>query len=133
MRPGSTAPARSGPCWASCCRSSGTVSWSSSSSASSRPGEFLLALTLMNDADQRTLPVFIGTATGGVGGFLWPRIAALYIMAILPGLVVFASPSAGTPRVFRKARSKLKARSREGAKLTDGETARILEPRDIRN
>ena len=52
-------------------------------------GEFLLALTLMNDADQRTLPVFIGTVTGGVGGLLWPRIAALYIMAILPGLVVF--------------------------------------------
>jgi hypothetical protein len=36
------------------------------------------------------LPVFIGTVTGGVGGLLWPRIAALYIMAILPGLVVFA-------------------------------------------
>lgn len=52
-------------------------------------GEFLLALTLMNDAEQRTLPVFIGTVTGGVGGLLWPRIAALYIMAILPGLVVF--------------------------------------------
>ncbi len=53
-------------------------------------GEFLLALVLMNDASQRTLPVFIGTVTGGVGGLLWPRIAALYIMAILPGLVVFA-------------------------------------------
>jgi ABC-type glycerol-3-phosphate transport system permease component len=53
-------------------------------------GEFLLALTLMNDASQRTLPVFIGTSAGGVGGLLWPRIAALYIMAILPGLVVFA-------------------------------------------
>jgi ABC-type glycerol-3-phosphate transport system permease component len=53
-------------------------------------GEYLLALTLMNDADQRTLPVFIGTVSGGVGGLLWPRIAALYIMAILPGLVVFA-------------------------------------------
>jgi ABC-type glycerol-3-phosphate transport system permease component len=53
-------------------------------------GEYLLALTLMNDADQRTLPVFIGTVSGGVGGLLWPRIAALYIMAILPGLLVFA-------------------------------------------
>jgi ABC-type glycerol-3-phosphate transport system permease component len=53
-------------------------------------GEFLLALTLMNDAERRTLPVFIGTVTGGVGGLLWPRIAALYIMAIVPGLVVFA-------------------------------------------
>jgi ABC-type glycerol-3-phosphate transport system permease component len=53
-------------------------------------GEFLLAMTLMNDASQRTLPVFIGTNAGGVGGLLWPRIAALYIMAILPGLIVFA-------------------------------------------
>lgn len=53
-------------------------------------GEFLLAMTLMNDASQRTLPVFIGTSAGGVGGLLWPRIAALYIMAILPGLIVFA-------------------------------------------
>jgi ABC-type glycerol-3-phosphate transport system permease component len=53
-------------------------------------GEYLLALTLMNDADERTLPVFIGTVSGGVGGLLWPRIAALYIMAIIPGLVVFA-------------------------------------------
>ena len=53
-------------------------------------GEYLLALTLMNDADERTLPVFIGSVSGGVGGLLWPRIAALYIMAILPGLVVFA-------------------------------------------
>ena len=53
-------------------------------------GEFLLALTLMNDGSKRTLPVFIATASGGVGGLLWPRIAAVYIMAILPGLVVFA-------------------------------------------
>ena len=44
----------------------------------------------MNDGDKRTLPVFIGTASGGNGGLLWPRIAALYIMAILPALIVFA-------------------------------------------
>jgi len=53
-------------------------------------GEFLLALTLMNDEDQRTLPVFIGTASGGVGALLWPRMAALYIIAILPALITFA-------------------------------------------
>jgi multiple sugar transport system permease protein len=53
-------------------------------------GEFLLALTLMNDADQRTLPVFIGTASGGVGALLWPRMAALYIIAIIPALLTFA-------------------------------------------
>ena len=53
-------------------------------------GEFLLALTLMNDADTRTLPVFIATSSGGVGALLWPRIAALYIIAILPALITFA-------------------------------------------
>lgn len=53
-------------------------------------GEFLLALTLMNDADQRTLPVFIGTSSGGVGALLWPRMAALYIIAIIPALLTFA-------------------------------------------
>jgi ABC-type glycerol-3-phosphate transport system permease component len=52
-------------------------------------GEFLLALTLMNDASRRTLPVFIATASGGVGPLLWPRMAALYILAITPGLVAF--------------------------------------------
>jgi ABC-type glycerol-3-phosphate transport system permease component len=53
-------------------------------------GEYLLALTLMNDASRRTLPVFIVSTSGGVGGSLWPRVAALYVIAILPALIVFA-------------------------------------------
>ena len=53
-------------------------------------GEYLLALTLMNDLDKRTLPVFLGSASGGVGGLLWPRMAALYIIAIVPALITFA-------------------------------------------
>jgi ABC-type glycerol-3-phosphate transport system permease component len=53
-------------------------------------GEYLLALTLMNDADTRTLPVFIAGSAGGIGAFLWPRTAALYIIAILPALITFA-------------------------------------------
>jgi ABC-type glycerol-3-phosphate transport system permease component len=52
-------------------------------------GEYLLALTLMNDADKRTLPVFIVSTSGGIGASLWPRIAALYIIAILPALITF--------------------------------------------
>ena len=52
-------------------------------------GEYLLALTLMNDADQRTLPVFIAGNSGGNGQLLWPRMAALYIIAITPGLIFF--------------------------------------------
>lgn len=52
-------------------------------------GEYLLALTLMNDADQRTLAVFISNSSGGVGALDWPRTAALYILAIVPALITF--------------------------------------------
>lgn len=53
-------------------------------------GEYLLAFTLMNDQDRRTLPVVIANAGGGMGAWLWPRLAAVYIMAITPGLIAFA-------------------------------------------
>lgn len=53
-------------------------------------GEFLLAVTLTNDQSVRTLPVVLATTFGGFGEWAWPRIAAVYIMAILPGLIGFA-------------------------------------------
>lgn len=53
-------------------------------------GEYLLALTLTNDQDVRTLPVVLASAFGGLGEWAWSRIAAVYVMAILPGLVGFA-------------------------------------------
>lgn len=53
-------------------------------------GEFLLAVTLTNDQDVRTLPVVLATTFGGFGEWAWPRVAAVYIMAILPGLIGFA-------------------------------------------
>lgn len=53
-------------------------------------GEYLLALTLMNDLTKKTLPVFLGQASGGIGALSWPRVAALYIVAILPALIAFA-------------------------------------------
>lgn len=53
-------------------------------------GEFLLAVTLTNDQSVRTLPVVLATTFGGFGEWAWPRIAAVYIIAILPGLVGFA-------------------------------------------
>ena len=34
----------------------------------------------------QTLPVVLSTATGGMGAWAWPRIAAVYIMAITPGV-----------------------------------------------
>jgi ABC-type glycerol-3-phosphate transport system permease component len=53
-------------------------------------GEFLLAVTLTNDQSVRTLPVVLATTFGGFGEWAWPRIAAVYIIAILPGLIGFA-------------------------------------------
>ena len=29
------------------------------------------------------------TATGGMGAWVWPRLAAVYVMAITPGLIAF--------------------------------------------
>lgn len=53
-------------------------------------GEYLLASTLTTDQDQRTLPVVLASASGGMGQWAWPRIAAVYVMAIAPALVAFA-------------------------------------------
>jgi ABC-type glycerol-3-phosphate transport system permease component len=53
-------------------------------------GEYLLAFTLTNDQSVRTLPVVLATTFGGFGEWAWPRLAAIYIMAIAPGLIGFA-------------------------------------------
>lgn len=53
-------------------------------------GEYLLAATLTNSQDVRTLPVVLASAHGGLGAWAWPRIGAVYIIAITPGIIVFA-------------------------------------------
>jgi ABC-type glycerol-3-phosphate transport system permease component len=53
-------------------------------------GEYLLAVTLTNDQSMRTFPVVLVTTFGGFGEWAFPRIAAMYIMAILPGILTFA-------------------------------------------
>jgi len=53
-------------------------------------GEYLLASRLMNEQSQWTLPVVLASASGGMGAWAWPRLAAVYIMAITPGLIFFA-------------------------------------------
>jgi multiple sugar transport system permease protein len=53
-------------------------------------GEWLLANTLIDDQDKRTFPVVIAGAFGGMGQWQWPNIAAVYIVGILPGLIIFA-------------------------------------------
>jgi ABC-type glycerol-3-phosphate transport system permease component len=53
-------------------------------------GEYLLGVTLTNDQEVRTLPVVLAGAFGGMGQWAWPRIAAVYVMAVAPGLAAFA-------------------------------------------
>ncbi|MCC9075099.1 carbohydrate ABC transporter permease [Litorilinea aerophila] len=53
-------------------------------------GEYLLAATLTNDQIVRTLPVVLASAHGGMGQWAWPRIAAVYVIVIAPGILVFA-------------------------------------------
>ncbi len=52
-------------------------------------GEYLLAKTLNTNQSAQTLPVMLSMATGGMGAWVWPRLAAVYIMAITPGLIAF--------------------------------------------
>ena len=53
-------------------------------------GEWLLANTLTNDQEKRTLTVVMASANAGFGQWQWPDIAAMYVIAILPGLLAFA-------------------------------------------
>jgi ABC-type glycerol-3-phosphate transport system permease component len=52
-------------------------------------GEFLFAATFTWDRIERTLPVQLATVTGGIAEWSWPRIAAVYVMAVLPALILF--------------------------------------------
>jgi ABC-type glycerol-3-phosphate transport system permease component len=54
-------------------------------------GEFLFAATFTWDRSVRTLPVQLVTVTGGIAEWSWPRIAAVYVMAVLPAFVLFAA------------------------------------------
>lgn len=53
-------------------------------------GEFLLGATLTNDQIVRTMPVVLASASGGMGQWAWPRIAAVYIIVVTPGIIAFA-------------------------------------------
>lgn len=53
-------------------------------------GEYLLAVTLTNDQSVRTMPVVLASTFGGFGEWQYPRISAVYLLAILPGIIAFA-------------------------------------------
>lgn len=53
-------------------------------------GEYLLARTLNSAVESQTLPVALASSVGGRGAWNWNRSAAVYVMSIAPGLIVFA-------------------------------------------
>lgn len=53
-------------------------------------GEFLYAYTLLSDRYMFTFPVVLATTFGGFGEWAFPRVAAMYIMAITPGILAFS-------------------------------------------
>lgn len=53
-------------------------------------GEFLIERTLIDEQQVRTLPLVLASVSGGMGAWAWPRIAAVYAMAIAPGIIIFA-------------------------------------------
>ena len=52
-------------------------------------GEYLLCSTLTNDQEARTMPVVLAAAQGGMGQWAWPRIAAVYVIVVTPGILAF--------------------------------------------
>lgn len=52
-------------------------------------GEYLLGSTLTNDQIVRTIPVVLASAQGGMGQWAWPRIAAVYVIVVTPGIIAF--------------------------------------------
>jgi ABC-type glycerol-3-phosphate transport system permease component len=52
-------------------------------------GEYLIALTLLDDQAKRTFPVVLAGAMFGHSQWAYPRLSAMYIVAILPGIVGF--------------------------------------------
>jgi ABC-type glycerol-3-phosphate transport system permease component len=52
-------------------------------------GEFLLCTTLTNDQTARTMPVVLAGAQGGLGQWAWPRLAAVYVIVVTPGILAF--------------------------------------------
>jgi multiple sugar transport system permease protein len=55
-------------------------------------GEYLLAKTLNTRLASQTLPVVLASGWGGMSARAWPHIAAVHVMAIAPGLIVFGLP-----------------------------------------
>ena len=43
----------------------------------------------LKEVDVRTMPVVLAAAQGGMGQWAWPRIAAVYVIVVTPGLIAF--------------------------------------------
>jgi ABC-type glycerol-3-phosphate transport system permease component len=61
-------------------------------------GEFLIVFTLSSTVASRTLTVGMQEATAGTGVWEWPRIAAVFVVMIVPPILLFI----GLQRWFMK-------------------------------
>jgi ABC-type glycerol-3-phosphate transport system permease component len=57
-----------------------------------RNGVVVVIIVNFVSADQsaRTMPVVLATSAGGMGAWIWPRLAAVYVITITPALLAFA-------------------------------------------
>jgi ABC-type glycerol-3-phosphate transport system permease component len=53
-------------------------------------GEYLLAATFVTPVEEKTIPLLLATATGGMGQWSWPSIAAVLVASLIPAFVLFA-------------------------------------------
>jgi ABC-type glycerol-3-phosphate transport system permease component len=52
-------------------------------------GEYLLAATFVTPVEEKTIPLLLATATGGMGQWSWPSIAAVLVASLIPAFVLF--------------------------------------------
>ena len=47
-------------------------------------------MAAIGDHDQIAAPVVLAAAQGGMRQWAWPRIAAVYVIVVTPGIIAFA-------------------------------------------
>ena len=52
-------------------------------------GEYLFCVTLVDDEAKRTMPVVLAAAQSGQGQWAWPKLAAVYVIVVTPGVIAF--------------------------------------------
>ena len=54
-------------------------------------GEYLMAATFITPSDEKTVPLLLATATGGMGQWSWPAIASVFVAVLIPVICLIFS------------------------------------------